>query len=181
MDHRSNQPGYWNQTLVLLLFAETVLAPEQMKKNMMIERKKMMMRRTADLTICCCFWGRVKKKKGKNSIYYLCPAKWKESLNKYLVDSEILQYVNPKAIIHYHISLNHCKHWNAPTECSWKRKQVIPAYKCKTRCSNQWNLTALNCQVALTNAFLHEVFHQQPWCQVLIKIMLPIKQQFTYK
>lgn len=136
-----------------------------MKKNMMIERKKKTMMRTADLRICCCFWGRIKKKEKRGwFIFYQVT----ESLNKYFVDSEILQYVNPKAIIHHHISLNHCKHWNAPTVCSWKRKQVIPAYKHRT-CSNQWNLTALNCQVALTNAFLHNVFHQQPWCQDLIK------------
>lgn len=55
LDHRSSQLGYWNQTPVLLLFAETVLVPVQMKKNTTTERMKRMMMRTADLRICCCF------------------------------------------------------------------------------------------------------------------------------
>lgn len=106
----------------------------------------------------------------------------KGSLDKYFVDSEILQYVNPKASFpnRFHSTV-------ARTEMDilnalWKRKQVLPAYKCKTRDSNQWNLTALNYQITLANVFLHKIFHhQQPWCQVPIKIMLPIKQEFTYK
>lgn len=55
LDHRSSQPGYWNQTLVLLLFAGTILVPVQMRKNMTTERMKRKMMTTADLRICCCF------------------------------------------------------------------------------------------------------------------------------
>jgi len=84
----------------------------------------------------------------------------KGSESKHFVDSEILQYVNPKASFPNRFHSTAGRTEMDPLNALWK--QILPACKCKTGYSNQWNLTALNCQMALINVFLHKIFHQQP-------------------